>query len=192
MTSDGTKKTAVAVAGGGGNCSGFNGPMSCGTREPCATGCSASWKDPKIASIPNPAHVVRNSLTRRFSHSYIKTFTLPRQARDKQERKLRKTGVLCRSTSRPLSSRASGTFNSRTTVEGSVRATNAFCEPFYAKKRSLYRDRLGTNIEKVEQEGVLCRGHMLDLRPTFLILVLQPAIFGRLRRMLHVENPRRH
>lgn len=75
MTSDGTRKTAVPVAGGGGGCSGFNGPMSCGSREPCAIGCSASWKAPKIAPKPNPAHVVNVSTAERsrlwdvqFSH----------------------------------------------------------------------------------------------------------------------------
>ena len=37
---------------------GFNGPDSCGERAPCATGCTVSWKDPKIAPVPNPAQVV--------------------------------------------------------------------------------------------------------------------------------------
>ena len=37
---------------------GFNGPDSCGDRAPCATGCTVSWKDPKIAPLPNPAQVV--------------------------------------------------------------------------------------------------------------------------------------
>eukprot|EP01048_Picozoa_sp_COSAG05_P011407 COSAG05_NODE_1072_length_5963_cov_9.550477_5_plen_418_part_00 len=45
MTSDGSRP-----------CSGFN--VSCGSREPCEVGCGATWKAPKIAPKPNPAHVV--------------------------------------------------------------------------------------------------------------------------------------